>query len=173
MLRLQAKGHAAYRQACQELLDRYGQTKDPWLANHLAWHCTLVPDAVRDPALVLRLAEFALAADSKTYGSYATSGAALYRVGRYETAAERLETMAPVEGEWGNPLILLYLAMAHCQLQQFEAAGRRLNQAIQLLEREKARDESWQGAAVSLSWVDRAQREVLRREAESLIRQSN
>jgi len=47
---------AGLRQACSDLLGRYGTLTDPQTANSVAWSCVLGPDSVADreaPVLLL------------------------------------------------------------------------------------------------------------------------
>src|SRR5262249_25851763 len=44
-----------YRRTCARLLERFGQTKDPAVANNVAWACVLAPNAVDDAKRPLQL----------------------------------------------------------------------------------------------------------------------
>ena len=84
---------AGLRQACSDLLGRFGAMTDPQTANTVAWSCVLGPDAVADREAPVRLAELAVAglpADQRPI-SLNTLGAALYRAGRFEESIRRLE----------------------------------------------------------------------------------
>ncbi len=60
-LSLLAQGdQAGLRQACSDLLGRFGATADPQTANSVAWSCVLGPDSVADRKAPVRLAELAV-----------------------------------------------------------------------------------------------------------------
>jgi Flp pilus assembly protein TadD len=112
--RLRAGDTAEYRRACAVLLEAFGRTQDPAAASAVCWTCVLAPDAVPDPAAVVRLAEKAAAGDPANPASLTAPGAALYRAGRFDAAVGRLHkaSLAP-----GRPWpVFLFLAMAHSRL---------------------------------------------------------
>src|SRR5262249_26525995 len=65
VLHLQLGDVDGYRRVCREMLTRYGQTKDAYVADRTAEACLLVPGAVENRRLVRKLAEQAAAADPK------------------------------------------------------------------------------------------------------------
>lgn len=104
LLRLQTGDIEGYRDACREMLGRFGQTQQAELAARAAGICALAPDAIGDPEGVARWAERAVT-DGKTHRYYPyfvlTRGLAEYRAGRLAAAAESLKHLSPRVG--GSP----------------------------------------------------------------------
>jgi tetratricopeptide (TPR) repeat protein len=158
LLRHQVGETDGYRKACQHML-RFGQTGTPSTANDMAWACLLVPGAVADATLPLRLAEKAMASDPKNANYLNTLGAALYRAGKFPAAVQRLNEAIKLRdgnGDWAD---WMFLAMAHHRLGHKEEARQWLDRAV-----------AWSNQAGRLSWSDRLQVQMLRREAEALLR---
>jgi tetratricopeptide (TPR) repeat protein len=157
-LRLRDGDRAGHRQVCARLLERFGGTEEPAVADGLAWVCVLAPDAVPDPARLVALAERALAREKK-WAYLETVGAALYRAGRFREAVERLDEAVRGHGKGGSAATQVFLAMAHHRLGHRDEAGQWLARAVKQVGGEK-----------DLSWQDRVAWESLRREAEGLLR---
>jgi tetratricopeptide (TPR) repeat protein len=143
---LQAGDTAAYRTDCQQMLQRFGDTKDPIIAHRVALSCLLIPHAVADEKLVLQLAEQSVAGAPDNHWCRITRGVALYRAGHQEAAADlgRLAKTWPEDpyagpAADGGPLLTwLVLAMAHHRLGHTEEARRWLDKAVQRMDRESA-----------------------------------
>ena len=73
-VRLAVGDSKGYRKACEDLLERFGQTEDPGTANIVAWTLTVVPNATTDFDRPLRLAEKAIAALRRTSPTSVHSG---------------------------------------------------------------------------------------------------
>jgi tetratricopeptide (TPR) repeat protein len=119
LLSLLALGdEAGLRQACSELLDRFGSSTSHHIANDVAWDCLLAPGAVANYAAPVRLAEFAVndAPESEKPTFLNTLGAALYRAGRSQEAIRRLEEGIRKRGGESLPQDWVFLAMSHQQL---------------------------------------------------------
>src|SRR5262249_9532774 len=86
-----------YRRTCARLLERFGQTKDPAVANNVAWACVLAPNAVDDAKRPLQLAEKAVYIHPGVANYLTTLGAALYRANRPEEAVQRLNQAIRLE----------------------------------------------------------------------------
>jgi tetratricopeptide (TPR) repeat protein len=162
----------SYRIACDQMLERFGQTESPAAANWVAWTCALAPDAVADFAQALRLAKEASQKRAKNVFFQNTPGAVHYRAGRFEEAIERLtETdrllKDPQEGMRTSPAYAWFLlAMAHYRLGQEDEAKAWLDKAIRWTEKvHRQHDEG----TVPLSWNRRLTLQLLRSEAETLI----
>ena len=164
-----------YRRECAELISQFGQTKDPKTADSLAWTCVLAPDAVADREAVVRLAEGAVEAaksESDRYLSLQSLGATTYRAGRFEEAVRHLGDGVKAQGEGGDVRDWLFLAMAHHHLNSPDEARKWLDKAIEWLNsstRDKPKDDTFGDRITWEAWLDL---QVLRREAESLIRGS-
>jgi hypothetical protein len=128
---LEARNTAGVRRACEGLLNRFGNTTDPVQADRVAWYCVLAPDAVADPAALVRLAETAVAGQPErgTAGSdvLKTLGAALYRAGRFAEATRRLDESIQTRGDGGDPRGFAFLALAHHRLGHHDEAKRWLD----------------------------------------------
>jgi WD40 repeat protein/serine/threonine protein kinase/tetratricopeptide (TPR) repeat protein len=158
LLRLAAGDRAGYRLACTRLLERFAQVTSTATANLVAWTCVLGPGAVKDPTVVLHLAEKAVADEPKSYQPLNTLGAALYRAGRHAEAVKRLEEAVKVQGKGGTAWDWLFLAMAHHRLGHAKEAREWLARARP------------QEADRRLSWDQRLELQLLRREAEELLK---
>src|SRR5262249_46864118 len=111
------KGDAdGHRKACLAMLERFGQTQNPMVANSVAWACALVPDTVADAARLVTLAEKAAAARPKDHATINTLGAALYRAERFDDAVQRLDEACRLHAEGGSVWDWLFLAMAEHRL---------------------------------------------------------
>jgi tetratricopeptide (TPR) repeat protein len=162
LLLLHAGDIKGYRQVCARLLKRYGQEKDPDTANQVAWTCVLAPDAVADYARVLPWVHNAVVGNPKRTEILGTLGAVLYRAKRYEEAIQRLNESIEKCDKVGEPQEWLFLAMAHHHLKKTNESRKWLDKAV--LGIEKAEREK------SLSWDERLEVQVLRREAEELLK---
>jgi tetratricopeptide (TPR) repeat protein len=149
-----------YRQACTALLELAGQVKDLDAAVTIARICTFAPDAAADLGPALRLAEMAVAKGPRTHHYLATLGAMLYRVGKFDAAIKRLTEAAKVSSGEAMSDEWLFLAMAHRRLGHAGEARRCLKRAVEGIEKET----SW------VSWDERLTYQILRREAEALIK---
>jgi tetratricopeptide (TPR) repeat protein len=157
-------GHTpAYRTACERMLERFGQTKNPIIARRIALRCVLSPQAVKDEQLVLQLAEQSVAKTPNDQLSVITLGAALYRAGQFEAAVHHCGPIA----ETRNPLAWLVLAMAHHRLGHTEEARRWLDKAVQTMDKETAAKEIGPLRQQSEFWANCL---ALRCEAEELLR---
>jgi Flp pilus assembly protein TadD len=148
-----------YRKACASLLDQCAETG---YANTMAWTCVLGADAVADLSRPVQLAEQAVAAGHFT--GLSTLGAALYRAGRFGEAVEKLNQSVETQGRMG-PLDWLFLAMAHHRLGNTDEARHWLDRARQRLDQNL--DSGTFGSEPN--WRERLERQLLRREAETLI----
>jgi tetratricopeptide (TPR) repeat protein len=166
LLRLQAGDAAGYRKVCKEMLDRFGQTEDPALANTVAWSCVLLPDAVAEPEQPLQLITRAVTREPKSYFYVSTLGSALYRKGKFEDAIERLKEAMALHGKGGGAEDWLFLAMTYHRLGKTEEARRWLDKAIQAVD--QAGEATTRGGAKTVSWSRRLELGILRREAEAV-----
>ena len=158
----------AYRRACREMIERFETTDQPELAERTAKTCCLIPDAVGDPARVVKLAERALkGTESHPYYWYfqTAKGMADYRAGNFGGAAELLDGIkAPgiPDSAW-NAIIYSVLAMAHHRLGHADEARSALNTARATIEKKD------KGATVYGDAYDWMRCEILFREAAALL----
>jgi Flp pilus assembly protein TadD len=120
--------------------------------------CTLDADAVPDLEPLVRRAEEAAEMDPRSAADQERLGALLYRTGKHEMAVRRLEEAVRLAGSEPTPRALLFLAMANQRLGRGEEARKRVDDAAA---REKG------GTA---SWVERLEYQIVRREAEALVK---
>jgi Flp pilus assembly protein TadD len=127
---LTAGDRAGWRRAVAELLDRYGRTTDPSLANDAAWIGALGPEAMADPGAVVHLAEIAVerSTGASRGNTLNTLSAALYRAGRFAEAIRRLDEGIQLRGGNSEPQDWAFLAMAHLRLGHRDEARRWLDQ---------------------------------------------
>jgi tetratricopeptide (TPR) repeat protein len=160
---------AGYRATCKALVDLPVQSWDDVMRSRPIWPLCLAPDALDDMSRLVKRAEEFVADTSlknRHFGLYVL-GAALYRAGDYERAAQRLEESIdayPSRPAFGCDTInyqLLLLAMTRWN-QGREDEARKL-----LAEAQSAVDKELQFS--STSWIRRTSLELLRSEAEALI----
>jgi tetratricopeptide (TPR) repeat protein len=159
---------AGHRKACADLLQKFGQTDDPQIANSVAWCCVRVVGAVRDPLPPLKLAEKAVAAHSNSSACLNTLGAALYRAGRFADSIEKLKQAVNAQGGEGGASDWLFLAMAHHRLGHADEAKKWLSKAVQWFD-PVTLDGPKKPAVAALSWEQRLELKLLRAEAEALL----
>src|SRR5262249_32959981 len=108
---LRAGDTKGYRLACKEMIDRFGQTKNPFIAHRVAWTGFLLPDAVSDQKLLMELAQRSVDGAPEDPWTGMTLGLAHYRAGQFEKAIKQLQPYAAV-WFWQHQVSLI-LAMAH------------------------------------------------------------
>src|SRR5262249_43830622 len=105
-----------YRQQCARVLGKLEDTESPRAAYLVARIGALAPDAVPDPARLVRIAERAVRAQPAPHYLHAL-GLAHYRAGQFDKAIGQLHKS--IEGNWGaRAASWLVLAMAHQRLGQ-------------------------------------------------------
>jgi serine/threonine protein kinase/Flp pilus assembly protein TadD len=168
LARLGAGDLPGYRRACARMLGRFGGTENPETAHWVAWALCLAPDAGRQWAQPIKLAERALQGQPKNDYSL-TLGAALYRAGRFPEALNRLEPIglaleqdAARPGPYSPAYAWFFLAMAHRRLGHDAEARRWLDKARTWTEQELRDPKS----EPSRAWNRRLTLQLLRREAE-------
>jgi tetratricopeptide (TPR) repeat protein len=163
---LRAGDTKGYRLACKEMIDKFGQTPNPFIAHRVAWTCLLLPDAVSDQKLLKELAKRSVDGAPEDPWTQMTLGLAHYRSGQFEQAIKRLK---PYAVSWSTIPASLLLAMAHQRLGQSEEARRWLDKAVKQMEAEVAAkvNEPVRTPGNAHSW---ATFEVLRGEAVELLK---
>jgi serine/threonine protein kinase len=172
--RLRVGDEAGYREACVAMLDVTDDKSDDSVSYQRLWIWCLGPHSGEDLSVQLKQAEefatnnsFDRVSFDHPYINRGVLGGLLYRAGRYEQAAQRLDESVIAHEK--DPLRAfrtdldrqLLLVMTKWQLGQQKEARR------QLAEIKPALDE-WLRSPSNF-WLRRAQVEILRREAEALI----
>jgi WD40 repeat protein/tRNA A-37 threonylcarbamoyl transferase component Bud32 len=167
---LQQGDRDSHRRICREMLGSWGQIQNPDVLFHILRCAVVVPDVVPDAAELIQLADKAQESRIVRHHVIKLRGAALYRAGRFQEAAEALRRAIREEGKGGDRWEQLFLAMALHQLQQKPEAQQWLDQAIR-------GTEALQGNAMSvpkgdeLDWTYRLDVAMLRLEAEALLKE--
>jgi serine/threonine protein kinase len=160
---------AGYRTTCKALVDVPVQSWDDVLRSRPIWPLCLAPNALNDMSqLVKRAEEFVAGVSPKNrhFGLYVL-GAALYRAGDYERAAQRLEESIdayPSQSEVGRDTInyqLLLLALTRWNQGREDEARKLLAEALSAVDKELQ--------FPSTRWNRRVSLELLRDEAEATI----
>ena len=171
---LEAGDPDAYRRLCQEMLRRFGETNDPVIAERTAKICLLIPVASADLPPRVRLAERAVTGTEKhNYYRYFLLARAMahYRAGEFDRAIALLDKSFAAGARFFDPKpAYLVLAMAHHQLGQREEAEKAMKKARALMEQKGIPQEG--SGDYGSGWHDWVICQLLRREAETLIRGS-
>jgi tetratricopeptide (TPR) repeat protein len=171
LLRLRLGDTGGYRRACATTLERFGKSNSDWVIPT----CLLGPDAVSDWPSVIALAEQPVAKNPNNYNNLNELGAVLYRAGRWEEAVKRLAeadaTTKDAKSARGTVASTWYfLAMAYHQLGHADEAGRWLRKASALPEEAEMGSPEDDVAKQRLTWERQLRRQLLRREAEELVK---
>jgi tetratricopeptide (TPR) repeat protein len=166
---LAAGDTSGYRRVCARLLKHLGQTEDPNTPNNIIWVCVLGPGSVVEIDSCLQWMEKAVARQPN-YELLNTLGATLHRAGRFEAAIERLNEAIKSHGKDGTAADWLFLAMAQYRLGRAEEARQALDKAARWMEQAEQGQLQDEHVKLPLSWHDRLEFQLLRREAEKLIK---
>jgi uncharacterized protein HemY len=121
------------------------------------------PGAVADPALLVTLSERATKAFPRSILFHRTHGATLLRAGKHEAAVASLKTALSIREE---PATWLLLALAHHHLGHSEEARQWLDRAVRWMEKPPAKPP----AGTILTWDEKLALQLLRKEAEALLK---
>jgi tetratricopeptide (TPR) repeat protein len=173
LLRLHLGDQDGYRKACTAILDRFGGEQNVTATDLALWSCVLAPDAVADYSRLLQWAEKLLAAQPRNFAYLDTLGAALLRAGRFDEALQRLNEANAIykpadEQRSAFAYNLCLLAMVHQRLGHAEEARKWLDKAIGKIE--EAVQKKPQGVDASVPWNRRLTFQLLRQEAESVVK---
>jgi tetratricopeptide (TPR) repeat protein len=164
---LRAGDSKGYRLACKEMIDKFGQTKNPFIAHRVAWTCYLMRDAVSDQKLLMELAERSVDGAPADPWTGMTLGLAFYRAGQFEKAVMKLQPYAEIG--WCQIPVSLILAMAHQRLGHCDQARRLFDKGVKRMEMEIAAKVSGpvRNTDNAHAW---AAYEILRDEAQELLK---
>jgi serine/threonine protein kinase/WD40 repeat protein len=127
------KAIAALSQALKLMPD------DPGALNELAWLLAVRPDGKRrDPGRAVASARKSVQRDRKNWCYWCALGAAYYRAGDWQRAAQALERAAQLHGK--TDIELFFLAMTQWQLGKKAAARRSYETAVRWLEGDEGRE---------------------------------
>jgi tetratricopeptide (TPR) repeat protein/tRNA A-37 threonylcarbamoyl transferase component Bud32 len=172
-LRLLAGDTPGYRQTCARMLERFGESPDAGSGSVTALACSLAPDAVADPARLLRLARPAVDDDPTAPWSLHDLGLAQYRAGEVGEAAKSLRASMAAGSRWGAAEILNWPALALVQhrLGQDEDARKSLDHVDEWLDRQLGTGSQETVDAPPLPrWWEWARLQILYREAAAAVR---
>jgi tetratricopeptide (TPR) repeat protein len=107
-LRLASDDVAGYRRACQEMLERFGRTDKPEIAERIAKAFLLAPAAHDDLGPAMKLSEKAITGTEKHFQYryfVLTRALADYRAGRFADACKRIAAFAPRADRFGRTAV--------------------------------------------------------------------
>jgi tetratricopeptide (TPR) repeat protein len=162
-----------YRRVCREMLDRFGKSDQREIAERIAKTCLLAPDAGVDRAHVVNLADRALAAGANhplLKFFHLARGMADYREGEFAKAVDRLRlSLSPgKEVTYLDSTAYLFLAMAQQKLGQVEEAQESMSKARVLADEKFPKVD--RGQLLDANWPDWLRFQIIRREAEELVK---
>jgi tetratricopeptide (TPR) repeat protein len=160
---------AGYRETCRALVDVPVADADDWIKANTITALCLAPDALNDSSLLVSRAKEFVATNSlnQRHVELRLLGAALFRDGQYDQAAERLDESIATYPDDPLPAFdsinytRLLLAMAKWQLGQKDEARRILAEAKPYVEKELY--------SPATRWNRRTTLQLLRDEAEAMI----
>ena len=161
-----------YGTHCRRMLELFGDTRDQFIAERTGKLCLLLPDAVPKDPRPEQLIDRAIGMQSNVSWFLLASAMVRYRAGEFQGALDWVQdAQAQADGDavYCRVMIDLFRAMNQYQLGEQEAARDSLDEAIGRLNSTgpKAKDEAVNYGA---NWHDHLMCEVIRREAEALIR---
>jgi tetratricopeptide (TPR) repeat protein len=171
LVRLAAGDDLGYRDTLKHLLSRFGTADDPQTAAALAWICVTVPGSVPEVEQVVLLAERTEARGITGQRGRSALGAALLRKGEYAGAIQQIQRVIdPQTGGGGTAWDWLFLSMAHQGLGGSIEAATWLRKADRWIDQQvQGVPEAGEARGFGLSWEERLELGLLRREAESRL----
>ena len=178
-LLIQSGKIAEYKTQCNAMLDRFGQTLNPMIAERVAKSCLLLPSAV-SPANLTRVGNAATTAVSLGTGSpwlhwfQCTRGLADYRQGRFTSALEgmdlaqkQLAQSDDVARDQCEAETYFIAAMARYQLKQPDEARAALAHGLAIVQTKLPALDS---GNLGCLWYDTVTAYILMREAQGMIK---
>jgi Flp pilus assembly protein TadD len=168
-LLIQSSDLDAYRRHRARIVERFGTTDDPIVAERMIKDCLLLPSSGADLDAVARMADMAVEADPQHWGIgffHFAKGLCEYRQGNYKSAVQWMQKTLTNSGEFDfrDAQAYLVLAMAHHQLNEMAEARAALAQAAALIEARPKPD----SGALGTDWNDWLIVHALAREATEL-----
>jgi WD40 repeat protein/tetratricopeptide (TPR) repeat protein len=196
---LATKDEQEYHSACARMLELFGSADDATTLNNVAWACAMAPGAVVDRSKPVQMAAQAVQLTPKDHSQdrylyLNTLGAAHYRNDDFDDAIQVLQQAMEVHssiGDRSRPLQpassqepgvsvegtawdWLFLAMANYRLNRTKEAQRWLTQSVGWIKQRTPEAGSDSDLfPSSLSADERKELEILRHEAESLLKVAN
>ncbi len=171
-LRLKMGDREGYRRDCGELLARFGDTKDPVIAERIVKACMLAPDANLYLDRVIALSERTVVGHEPPYyyrWFLVTEALVDCRAGRFDRALVRVKKVVPhINGDELDAMAYLVLAMAISRPERIDDSRSALAAARAILER--GRDALNSGEQSYSPWIDWLRADLLVGEVEGLIR---
>jgi tetratricopeptide (TPR) repeat protein len=172
-LRLLLGDNRGYRQTCRRMLNRFGQASGPHAQIVTARACTLADKAVADPKVPVALATQVVDKEPKNFWYLHVLGRAHYRAGQYDLAARRLHDSLKANPKWSAAgLNWLMLALVHHRRGEARQARQWLDKGAKWMDQKTRESFTGNREAMPILWVDWAECQLLRREAENVIRGS-
>jgi WD40 repeat protein/tetratricopeptide (TPR) repeat protein/tRNA A-37 threonylcarbamoyl transferase component Bud32 len=170
-LRLQQGDQEGYAKLCGQVLARFASSRDRDAAGTALWTCVIHPRAVADVGPLVQLATRAAATPSlRAYADQLTLGAAQYRAGQYDAAARQLAAAVDAHLSGGTAPAWLFLAMTHHRLGHSDEARRWLSKAEGGVEQAGGHGVPGSAAGPPSRWTERLQVQLLRDEAQVLLK---
>jgi tetratricopeptide (TPR) repeat protein len=166
-LRLLVDDRAGYQRFCKKLAARVGETRDPFTAFVLARICGLAPGAVADPERAVGWGKQAVASSPRTAWYLHALALAHLRAGQHRQAIKQFKASLQENWEGVHVLNELGLALAYQKLGETKNARDWLDKAVKSLKSLKPASEKKPVTIPATDWLEA---EVLRREAEGLIK---
>jgi tetratricopeptide (TPR) repeat protein len=158
------------RRVCAFLLENFSQGGEPTTAKEVAWCCARFPSGPGNQGEIIRLAERVVAESGEDPDSFSILAAALYRAGRFGEVIGTLEKSSKFRRKLPPPWDWMFLAMAHHKLGHAEKARKWLANACKLADQALKDDPKEHAPGISFDWDSRLELQLIRREAEELIR---
>ncbi len=160
-----------YRNRCRKMLELFGDTRDPYIAERTGKLCLLLPDAVPNDSRPTQLVDRAVGKRPDVSWLQLAAAIAKYRSGKFKDALEQLQTAETQAGDqvYCRTFIELFQAMSQHHLGEHDAAQKSLAKAVARLDASAPQPED-ETVDYGTSWHDYLMAEVIRREAEGLLR---
>ncbi len=156
---LEAGDQQGYVAACERLLKEFSDTKDPALANSVAWTCCLAANSTKDIGRVVELSR--LAAAKPEHASLHTLATALFRSEKYQESLQTVKEGVSMHMSGGLPEDWIVLSIASAKLQKLDDANMWLKEAEAAIPMDAKYPDP--------NWVSNWQRRLLLREAKRAI----
>ncbi|MGP0065188.1 MAG: hypothetical protein ACLQGP_16510 [Isosphaeraceae bacterium] len=175
---LAANNQSAYRDACAELMDRFGRTNDPVLAERVARVCSLDASSGVDRDVLSGLADRALKAGPKNNPFLTTRGAVSSYAGNLEAAAKLFDEAAKAKpssfSPWSSPEPSTFLLLSRAinlvlrgrpseAKSEYQRAMSDYQRGFNLM------NEVWGSNEAELRWEDRPSEVVLERKTRKIL----